>query len=223
MPVIVAIDGPAGTGKSSVAKRIAARLGFFYVDTGAIYRALALRVLENGFDPSNAAQVEQSALNLGLEVDQSDPQKPHYILAGKNVDAEIRSEEASRLSSVVAQYAPVRSALLALQRRLAETSKLGAVVEGRDIGTVVLPHADFKFFVTASPEIRAQRRFDQLKSKGTLADYDAILREIVVRDKRDSGREVAPLKAAQDAIQINTDQHDENSVVELLCRIIQSK
>ncbi|HAY36687.1 MAG: (d)CMP kinase [Bacteroidetes Order II. Incertae sedis bacterium] len=198
--MIIAIDGPAGSGKSSTARTVASRLNALYIDTGAMYRAVALYCLDNNV----SAETVVSEITLGLE---QSADGVNVFLNGKNVSARIRSQEVSDMSSQVSQIASVRDLMVNQQRALAAkaTSEGGTVVmEGRDIGTVVFPSADYKFFLVADPRVRAERRVAQLKEKGEDAEVSTLLSEIIERDKRDEGREHSPLRKASDAIEIDT-------------------
>ncbi|MBT4053183.1 MAG: (d)CMP kinase [Bacteroidetes Order II. Incertae sedis bacterium] len=198
--MIIAIDGPAGSGKSSTARTVASRLNALYIDTGAMYRAVALYCLDNNV----SAETVVSEITLGLE---QSADGVNVFLNGKNVSARIRSQEVSDMSSQVSQIASVRDLMVNQQRALAAkaTSEGGTVVmEGRDIGTVVFPSADYKFFLVADPHVRAERRVAQLKEKGEDAEVSTLLSEIIERDKRDEGREHSPLRKASDAIEIDT-------------------
>jgi cytidylate kinase len=197
MTDIIAIDGPAGSGKSSVAKAIAKELGFLHVDTGAIYRSLAFAALEAKLSLDDA----QSIANLALTLTQI------------NNSPEIRTEKIGDAASRISRYPEVRANLLELQRRFGRQSKTGAVLEGRDIGTVVFPDAKFKFFLTASPEQRAKRRLLELEQRGQPTHYEEVLRDLEERDDRDKNRTVAPLKAANDAILIDTSDQSLEQVV----------
>lgn len=193
----VAIDGPAGAGKSSVAKAAAKKLGFLYVDTGALYRAIALYLLEQGIDPADGPAVAAAlpGIKIGLE---DAPQGQRVFCNGKDVSGRIRTPEVSMATSTVAAIPAVRAFLLGLQRELAQ--KHDVLMDGRDIGTVVLPQAQLKIFLTASPEERARRRAAQLKRAGQPVDYSQVLADIRQRDQQDSTREIAPLKPADNAI-----------------------
>lgn len=203
-PIIVALDGPAGAGKSTVAKLVAARVGLSLVDTGAIYRTLALCALRTGVSVDDGAGLGGVAgtLPARLRFQVQDGQN-RVFLDGEDVSNEIRTPAVSAAASSVARHPEVRGALLDLQRALGRMGK-GSVLEGRDIGTVVFPDADVKAFVTAAPEERARRRLAELAGRGDSADYQTVLDEIVARDKQDEERPVAPLKAAADAIRVDT-------------------
>lgn len=202
-PLIVAIDGPAGAGKSSVSKILALRLGFTLVDTGAIYRCVALKAARGGvaFDDLAALQRLLDALEVSFRMDED---KNHVFLDGEDVSEAIRTPEISLAASRVSSQPVVRNALLELQRRLALTAQHGAILEGRDIGTVVFPDADLKVFLFADPSIRATRRYEELFQKGHEKPVDQVLADQNKRDKEDSEREVAPLKPAEDAIKIDS-------------------
>ncbi len=211
-PFIVAIDGPAGAGKSSVSKLLARRLGFSLVDTGAIYRCVALISLRRGIPFDDDAALEQllSDLHLNFEVV---GEENRVILDGQDVSSEIRTPEISMGASKVSGRPVVRAGLLALQRRLALESAAGAVLEGRDIGTVVFPDADLKFFLDADPTIRARRRFEELFQKGVESSLQDVLTDQTQRDKQDSAREVAPLKPADDAVRVDSSSMPLSEVV----------
>ena len=202
-PLIVAIDGPAGAGKSTVSKILAVRLGFSLVDTGAIYRCVALKARR-----ANVALDDQPALKPlveGLRVSfKMEDEVNHVFLDGEDVSAAIRTPENSMAASRVSGQPVVRDALLELQRRLALAAEKGAILEGRDIGTVVFPDADVKVFLFADPTIRARRRFEELFQKGLEKPVDQVLADQNKRDREDSEREVAPLKPASDAVQIDS-------------------
>ena len=197
----VAIDGPAGAGKSSVAKAAAKELGFVYVDTGAIYRTIALYVLRQGVAPQDAAGVEGLLPQIEIGMEYTD-QGQKMILNGEDVTGLIRTPEVSMATSTCSAIPAERAFLLQLQRDLAE--KNNVLMDGRDIGTVVLPHAQLKVFLTASPQERARRRVLQLEESGRKADYEAILRDIQQRDYQDSHRETAPLRPAEDSVLVDT-------------------
>ncbi len=227
-PFIVAIDGPAGAGKTTASRRVAARLGFAMVDTGAIYRAVALAA-------SRAAVAFDDALRLGgllagLDI-RFGPAPAGYaasgqrvLLGGEDVSALIRTPAMSLGASAVSAVPVVRAGLLDLQRRLARApGNLGAVLEGRDIGTVVFPDADVKFFLTASAEVRARRRWQELRSKGDASTYEQVLAEQRKRDKDDSERPVAPLRPAADAVVVDTSALTADQVVEQLVAVVEGR
>ena len=203
--ISVAIDGPSGAGKSSLAKRLAADLGYVYVDTGAMYRAIGLYASRQGVDLRDAGAV--AALLPGIHLDirlEAGPQ--HVYLNGEDVSEAIRAEAIGMAASAVAAHPPVRSFLLDTQRGLAANQNV--LMDGRDIGTVVLPHATVKIYLTASAEARADRRCKELQQKGQPADYDTVLADIRQRDYQDTHREIAPLKQAEDAIRVDTSDID---------------
>jgi CMP/dCMP kinase len=207
-PHVIAIDGPAGAGKSTAARALARRLGFFLLDTGAIYRTVALEASRRGVAFSDAAALGKIAEALAIRFDE----QGRVFLGDEDVSAAIRTPEMSQGASTVSAHPPVRQALLGLQRRLASRGR--CVVEGRDIGTVVLPWAPLKIFLTASPEVRARRRYDELVAKGQTVDLQKTLQEILIRDERDSTRATAPLKQADDAVPLDTSDLDESAVVD---------
>ena len=193
----IAIDGPGGAGKSSVAKAVAAALKITYVDTGALYRAIGLYVKRNRTDPRDPAAVEALLPEIRLSLSYKEGVQ-HVLLNGEDVGDEIRTQEISMYASHVSAIPQVREFLLATQREIAEHASV--IMDGRDIGTVIFPDADVKIFLTASAENRAERRYRELVEKGVPADYDLILKEINERDRQDSTRAIAPLKQAPDAI-----------------------
>jgi len=201
MPINIAIDGPAGAGKSTLARAVAKRLGYIYVDTGALYRAAALFVLERGIDIYNAAAISAVVPMMDIELKYVNGEQRVY-LCGENVSGVIRSPEVSRAASVVSALVAVRQYLFDLQQDIAENNNV--IVDGRDIGTVVLPNAQVKIFLTASPEERARRRYRELSEKGMDIDYKVVLDEVNQRDYNDSHRDVAPLKPAEDSIIVDT-------------------
>ncbi len=202
-PLIVAIDGPAGAGKSSVSKTLALRLGFTLVDTGAIYRCVALKARREGVTVDDVARLKSllNGLNVTFKMDED---RNHVFLDGEDVSEEIRTPENSLAASQFSGQSVVRDALLEVQRRLALTAQHGAILEGRDIGTVVFPDAELKVFLFADPTIRAQRRYEELFQKGHEKPVDEVLAQQNQRDKEDSEREVAPLKPALDAVKIDS-------------------
>lgn len=197
----VAIDGPAGAGKSTVAKAAAKKLGFIYVDTGALYRTVGVNALRKGIDPKDAEKVKATLDDIDVSLGFVDGSQ-HVFLNGEDVSEEIRLPASSMAASAVSAIPEVREFLLSLQRDIAK--KNNCLMDGRDIGTVILPDAQYKFFFTASAEIRADRRCKELKEKGIPADYETVLSEIKERDYNDSHRETAPLKQADDAVLIDS-------------------
>lgn len=216
----VAIDGPAGAGKSSVARAAAQELGFVYVDTGAIYRTIALYVLRQGVDPHQAPAVEAllPQVQVSLEYTQ---QGQKMLLNGEDVTALIRTPEVSMATSACSAIPAVRAYLLQLQRDLAAENNV--LMDGRDIGTVVLPHAQLKVFLTASPEERARRRVAQLEKAGQQADYASILRDIQQRDYQDSHRETAPLRPAEDAVLLDNSSYTFEESVRRLVALVRER
>ena len=203
--ISVAIDGPSGAGKSSLAKRLAADLGYVYVDTGAMYRAIGLYASRQGVDLRDAGAV--AALLPGIHLDiRLEAGTQHVYLNGEDVSEAIRAEAIGMAASAVSAHPPVRSFLLDTQRGLAANQNV--LMDGRDIGTVVLPHATVKIYLTASAEARAERRCKELQQKGQPADYDTVLADIRQRDYQDTHREIAPLKQAEDAIRVDTSDID---------------
>lgn len=201
MIINVAIDGPAGAGKSTVARAAAKELGYIYVDTGALYRAVGLNALRIGVETTDAVKVAETLDSISVELKFVDGEQ-QVLLNGENVSSEIRTPDASMAASNVSAIPAVRAFLFDLQRDIAK--KNNCIMDGRDIGTVVLPDAQVKFFLTASPEIRAKRRYDELIEKGSDVDYDDVLADLIKRDYNDSHREVAPLKPAEDGVTVDT-------------------
>jgi cytidylate kinase len=219
--VIVAIDGPAGTGKSSVSRGLARTLGANYLDTGAMYRMATLAVLRAGVDPDDDAAVTAAVASARLSLDY-DPDIDRCFLDGEDVSAEIRGDEVTRVVSAVSSVAAVRERLVGFQREMAHGHG-GIVVEGRDIGTVVLPDADLKIFLTASAETRARRRNDQNVAAGLGDDYAAVLADVRRRDHLDSTRAVSPLRAAEDAVVVDTSELTEAEVITHLLELVEQR
>ena len=219
-PIVVAIDGPAGAGKSTVSKRLTGLLGYRLLDTGALYRSVALSAKRRGVSYADAAALAAIAAGLDIEF-QLDGMTNRVFLAGEDVSGAIRTPEMSEGSSIVSAVPEVRAALLQLQRELA--GKGGVVAEGRDVGTVVLPDAGAKFFLTASDEVRARRRVEELRAAGIEAMYDETLAEIRRRDQRDSSREAAPLVCAPDAIVVDSSVLAIDEVVDQMARIVRER
>lgn len=217
----IAIDGPAGAGKSTIAKALAQKLGFRYVDTGAIYRTVAYFLDLWGVSPKDIDGINRYIDELTVEIEYDEDGLQHMIMNGMDVTADIRSQEISQKASQVSAHAVVREALLDMQRDVAKSHNV--VMDGRDIGTVVLPKADVKIFLTASPEVRAQRRTEELKAKGQKADYNRILKEIQQRDYQDTHREVAPLKMSRDSVKVDTSEMNIEQVVAQLQMIAGKK
>ncbi len=217
----IAIDGPSGAGKSTLAKRLAAELGYRYVDTGAIYRTVALAALRAGVDPADSGGVAALLPGIHVSMDYDADGLQHMYLGGEDVTAAIRQNEVSAGASKAAAIPAVRDLLLETQREMARRHDV--IMDGRDIGTVVLPGADVKIFLTASPEARAERRWKELQERGQRADRAQILREVVERDARDSGRAAAPLKQAEDAARVDTTDLDFEGSFRLLLSVIRER
>lgn len=216
----VAIDGPAGAGKSTVAKAVAAKKNFIYVDTGAMYRAMALYFLRKGTDKSDEAAVSQACKNVEITISYEDGAQ-QVILNGENVSGLIRTEEVGNMASATSGYLPVREKLVEFQKNLAKTADV--VMDGRDIGTCVLPDADVKVYLTASSLVRARRRHKELVEKGTDCDLDEIERDIIDRDYRDMHREHSPLKQAEDAVYLDSSDMTLKEVVDAIVDMIDKK
>ena len=207
----IAIDGPAGAGKSTIAKALAKELGFRYVDTGAIYRTVAYFLDLLGVSPKDVDGVERYIDELTIVIEYDEEGKQHMLMNGMDVTGEIRTQDISQKASLVSAHAVVREVLLDMQRDVAK--QYNVIMDGRDIGTVVLPKADVKIFLTAEPEVRAKRRYDELIARGQKANLDTILKEIKQRDYQDTHREIAPLKMARDSIKVDTSDMDIDQVV----------
>ena len=216
----IAIDGPSGAGKSTLAKRLAQELGFLYVDTGAIYRTVGLAGLRQRLDLSDAAEVAGLLPRLTITMGYGEDGLQHMFLDGEDVTAAIRENEVSACASKVAAIPAVRDFLMEMQRRTAREHDV--IMDGRDIGTVVLPDADLKIYLTAAPEARAQRRCRELLERGQQADFDRVLREVIERDRRDTERETAPLRQAEDAVLADTTELDLEGSFQLLLRLIRN-
>ena len=217
----IAIDGPAGAGKSTIARRLAKELGYYYVDTGAIYRTVAYFMDLLGVSPKDVDGVERYIDELTIEIEYDADGVQHMIMNGMDVSGDIRTQDISQKASLVSAHAVVREVLLDMQRTVAR--KHNVIMDGRDIGTVVLPKADVKIFLTADPEVRAKRRYDELIAKGQKADLNTILKEIQQRDYQDSHREIAPLKQAKDAVLVDTSKLDIEGVVAAIRDIVGKK
>lgn len=206
----IAIDGPAGAGKSTIAKRVAKDLSFVYVDTGAMYRSIGLYMLKNGIDIHDKDAVEKASEKADVRLSYIDGTQ-HVLLNGEDVSREIREEEVGKAASVVSAYPQVRKNLTALQKKLAETENV--VMDGRDIGTCVLPDAFLKIYLTASPEVRGNRRYLELVEKGENPDLDEIIADIKKRDEADMTREISPLRKADDAVEVDSSDMTIDQVV----------
>ena len=209
----VAIDGPAGAGKSTVAKRVAKELGFIYVDTGAMYRALAVFFLKQGLKPEETEKIAETCKDAQVSIGYADGVQQVY-LNGENVTSLLRTEEVGNMASVSSAVKEVRAQLLELQRELARTKDV--VMDGRDIGTNILPNADVKVYLTASVETRAKRRYLELQEKGVECNLEDIAHDIEERDTRDMNREIAPLKQAEDAVLVDSSNMSIDEVVEAI-------
>ena len=215
--VAVAIDGPAGAGKSTLARRLAKHKGFIYVDTGALYRAIGLKLLRNNISCKDEAEVEKMLSSTELDIRFADGEQG-VMLANENVNGFIRTPEVSMMASECSALGVVRDFLLDMQRNLAKRNSV--VMDGRDIGTVVLPNAKVKIFLTASALARAKRRYNELLEKGTNIDLDSVLKDIEQRDYNDSHREIAPLMQAEDATLVDTTELDLEQSFDLLLKTV---
>lgn len=219
--ISVAIDGPAGAGKSTIARRLAGELGFRYVDTGAIYRTVAYFMDLWGVSPKDADGVNRyiDELTVGIEYDDEGVQ--HMLMNGMDVTGEIRTPEISQKASLISAHAVVRDVLLDMQRNMAE--EYDVVMDGRDIGSVVLPKATVKIFLTASPEVRAKRRYQELLEKGQKASYAQVLKDVQQRDYQDTHRDIAPLKMCRDSVKVDTSEMDLEQSVAAIRKIVEEK
>lgn len=220
-PISIAIDGPSGAGKSTLARRLATTLRFLYVDTGAIYRTIAYYTFANHLDPADEAAVLAALPNIRIELRHDAEGLQRMILNGEDVTDAIRLPQISQYASVVSAYPGVRAFLLEMQRDFAR--KGSVIMDGRDIGTVVLPQADVKIFLTASPEARARRRCLELEQRGTPEPFDQVLSEIQQRDWDDSHRETAPLRQAEDAVVVDTTELNFEESLAALLAVVRGK
>ena len=218
----IAIDGPSGVGKSTIAKALAAKLGYIYIDTGAMFRGIGVYAIDNGLDIENESDISKAAATIDERIEYINGEQ-HVFVNGKDVTERLRTEDVSKAASVVSRYQQVRDKVLELERKLAKTEN--AIMDGRDIGTVVLPDAAVKLFIIARPEVQAERRYRQLEKSGKLGDatYESILKDIKERDYRDSHREIAPLKKADDAVEIDTSDMEKEEVLEYVLKLIEPK
>ena len=207
----IAIDGPAGAGKSTIARQLAKELGYYYVDTGAIYRTVAYFLDLLGISPKDVDGVNRYIDELTIEIVYDEEGKQHMIMNGMDVSDDIRTQDISQKASLVSAHKVVRDMLLDMQRQVAKEHNV--IMDGRDIGTVVLPKANVKILLTATPEIRAKRRYDELIAKGQKANLAQVLKEVEQRDYQDTHREIAPLKQAKDAVLVDTSDLDIDGVV----------
>lgn len=216
----IAIDGPAGAGKSTIAKRVAKNLGYIYVDTGAMYRAMALYMIKNNISRDDVASIEKACENVEISIDYVDGEQV-VLLMGENVNAYIRTEEVGQMASVSSSVGKVREKLVALQQKMA--SKKNVVMDGRDIGTVVLPDAGCKIYLTASSLVRAKRRYNELVAKGEECNLEEIEQGIIERDHNDMTRKISPLKQAEDAILVDSSDMTIDEVVNTILDISKKK
>lgn len=214
---IVAIDGPVGVGKSAVAKQLAKRLGFLYIDTGAMYRTIAYKAKQNGIDLEDETSLSELTQNTIIELHEHD-NALHVLCDGNDISDAIRLPEISKAVSPVANHVKVRDQLVAQQRRMGEAG--GVVMEGRDIGTVVFPNAEIKLYLDADPQVRARRRYDQLTASGKNVTIEQTLADLHERDRKDRERPVGALKQADDAIYVDTTPYNEAGVIEKLFEIV---
>jgi cytidylate kinase len=217
--MIIAIDGPSGAGKSTLGKMLAKKLNLLYLDTGAMYRAVGLAVLEKGINLNDKEKVSEIAANLKIEL-VGEPDDLQIFLDKRDVSTEIRTNQVGQAASIVSTISNVRKILVEHQRTLGETASNGCVLDGRDIGTVVFPNADAKFFLTAKPEARARRRYEEDMEKGRATTYEETLAEINLRDKRDVTRADSPLTIAEDAVVIDTSELDLTEVFEQMMSVV---
>lgn len=218
--VAIAIDGPAGAGKSTVARRLAEKTGYIYVDTGALYRTVALSISQNGINPSDVSAVVAHIGKISVDIKYIDGEQ-RVILNGEDVSELIRTPEVSMTASITSAIPEVRTFLLGLQRKLAEEHNV--VMDGRDIATVVLPDAKVKIFLTASPEIRARRRYDELVLKGQSVEFSDVLSDIIKRDAQDMNRAVAPLKPSAESVIVDTSDLDLEGAVNAMQKVVEEK
>ncbi len=219
--VAIAIDGPSGAGKSTLARRCAACFGLIYVDTGAIYRTVGLAAYRRRVDRKDEAAVSRLLPELKIRMDYDEKGEQRMVLDGEDVSAAIREPEISLCASDVSALPAVRAFLLDMQRKMAREHSV--IMDGRDIGTVVLPRAELKIFLTASPQARAHRRMLELQAKGHQVSYDQVLQDIQYRDAQDSGRSAAPLKAAEDAVHVDTSELNFEESFQLLRDLIHKR
>ena len=221
MSIAIAIDGPAGAGKSTISKAAAKRLGFIYIDTGALYRTVGLAATRAGVEPKEGEVLDSLLNSIKVELTFNDRGEQVVLLDGEDVSGLIRTPEASMMASAISAVPAVRAFLLDLQRDMAKTNNV--IMDGRDIGTVILPNAEVKIFLTASPEARAKRRYKELIEKGEDVKYEDVLNDVITRDYNDSHREIAPLKQADDAVLADTTEVDLEGSIELIISIIKEK
>ncbi len=216
----IAIDGPAGAGKSTIAKMVAKELGFIYVDTGAMYRAMALYLINNRIDPAETEKISRKCKSADITIKHKDGLQVVY-LNGENVNGLIRTEAVGNMASASSVNKDVREKLVELQQKLAQTTDV--VMDGRDIGTVVLPGADLKIYLTASSKVRAERRYKELTGKGITCDINVIEKDIIDRDYRDSHREISPLRQAEDAVLLDSSDMTIQEVADKIIELYRNK
>jgi cytidylate kinase len=221
--MIIAIDGPSGAGKSTLGKMLAKRLGLLYLDTGAMYRAAALAAVRQGIPLDRSGDVASVAANAKIEL-VGEPESLRIFLDGEDVSSEIRTLEIAQAASIVSTNSDVRRVMVEHQREIGEDAPNGCVLEGRDIGSIVFPNADVKFFLTAKPEARARRRFEEDKAKGRVSTYEQTLAEINERDERDVSRQDSPLTIAEGSVVIDTSELDLSEVFDqMLAAVVKAK
>lgn len=218
MSIAIALDGPAGAGKSSIAKRAAKALDYIYVDTGALYRTIGLAASRRGVEPVDSPEVDEMLGQISVDLTFNEQGEQVVLLDGEDVSGLIRTPEASMMASKISAIPHVRAYLLGLQRNMAKTNNV--IMDGRDIGTVVLPDAQVKIFLTASPEARAQRRYKELVEKGMDVSYDDILQDVMTRDYNDAHRAAAPLKPAEGCVTVDTTELDFEQSVDKIISVI---
>ncbi len=216
----IAIDGPAGAGKSTIAKRLAKDMGYIYVDTGAMYRAMALAAIRLGLDPADEEKISAAGGKADISIRYQDGEQ-QVVLDGENVNGHIRSEEVGNMASAISVYPQIRQKLVALQQRLAASADV--VMDGRDIGTCVLPEAEVKVYLTASPQARAARRYQEIAAKGRVCDLADIQKDIEERDYRDMHRDASPLRQAKDAVYIDSSDMGIEEVVDAIRQICKGR
>ena len=221
MSVAIAIDGPAGAGKSTIAKRVAEELNFMYVDTGALYRAVALCAIQKNIEPEDSQRVSEMLSEIKVQLAFNYRFEKVVLLDGRDVSSQIRTPEVSMAASKISALPQVRAYLLDLQRDIAKENNV--IMDGRDIGTVVLPDAKVKIFLTASPQVRAERRYKELSEKGANVSFDEVLRDVNERDYNDSHRQTAPLKPAEDSVFVDTTDLDFEQSVEKIISVIKER
>ena len=218
--IAVAIDGPSGAGKSTIARKVAGELGFLYIDTGALYRSIGYYVLKKGGDPEKREDVEAALPGIRLELRHADGVQ-RVFLNGEDVSDQIRTPAVSMAASHVSAFPAVRAFLLELQRKMAQEHNV--IMDGRDIGTVVLPDAELKIFLTATPEDRARRRYEELVEKGEAVTFDEVLKDVIQRDYNDTHRDIAPLRQAEDAVLADTTGFELPQSVALIRSLVEKK